>query len=369
MKIYDVAFVGLGASALSTIKLLFENTDYQLIGIDKNFNNNRNNFFGFWLTDWMSRYEDLIEERWVKWNFNLQEIEVAQESIATPYCVIRYQKWKEYCLKNLNNLEIKELNVTSILKNENYFEITLDNKEVIFAKKIYDSRVPDLKKDKLKQHFIGHIIQPAESGLSVPMRLMDFRVNQDQGLHFMYVLPLQNNRILVESTVFSKSALQDHWYEKQIETYVKKILNIHDFKILEKEKGILPMHEIQTKKNTSDYINIGTRGGASKTSSGYAFSFYLKQLTKCLNEQTASFNGYHSLVSRWMDNIFVDFIEHSKNSELVFINLAKNLTGLEFSSFMMGVANFKTKIKIILAMPKIPFIKSMFRVIGINGRT
>jgi hypothetical protein len=36
---------------------------------------------------------------------------------------------------------------------------------------------------------------------------------------------------------------------------------------------------------------------------------------------------------------------------------------------MMGVANFKTKIKIILAMPKIPFIKSMFRVIGINGRT
>ena len=369
MKIYDVAFVGLGASALSTIKLLFENTDYQLIGIDKKFNNNRNNFFGFWLTDWMSKYEDLIDERWVKWNFNLQEIEVAQESIATPYCVIRYQKWKEYCLKNLNNLEIKELNVTSILKNENYFEITLNNKEVIFAKKIYDSRVPDLKKDKLKQHFIGHIIQPTNGSLSVPMRLMDFRVNQDQGLHFMYVLPLQNNRILVESTVFSKSVLQDHWYEEQIETYVKKILNIHDFKILEKEKGILPMHEIQTKKNTSDYINIGTRGGASKTSSGYAFSFYLKQLTKCLNEQTASFNGYHSLVSRWMDNIFVDFIEHSKNSELVFINLAKNLTGLEFSSFMMGVANFKTKIKIILAMPKIPFIRSMFRVIGINGRT
>ena len=57
MKIYDIAFVGMGASALGTYKLKYHNKDSSIIGIDQNFNNSRNNFFAFWLTDWMKDFD------------------------------------------------------------------------------------------------------------------------------------------------------------------------------------------------------------------------------------------------------------------------------------------------------------------------
>ena len=38
MKIYDIAFVGMGASALGTYKLKYQNKDISIIGIDRDFN-------------------------------------------------------------------------------------------------------------------------------------------------------------------------------------------------------------------------------------------------------------------------------------------------------------------------------------------
>jgi hypothetical protein len=40
------------------------------------------------------------------------------------------------------------------------------------------------------------------------------------------------------------------------------------------------------------------------------------------------------------------------------MKMAKKLSGEEFGSFMMGNAKFSTKLKTILAMPKIGFLKS-----------
>ena len=62
MKIYDVAFLGMGASALATAKLKYKGARISLIGIDKNYHSKRNNFFAFWLTDWMKDFEILYKK-------------------------------------------------------------------------------------------------------------------------------------------------------------------------------------------------------------------------------------------------------------------------------------------------------------------
>ena len=64
MKIYDIAFIGMGASSLATIKLKYSKSNLSIIGIDKEFNSSRNNFFAFWLTNWMKPFEDLITQKW-----------------------------------------------------------------------------------------------------------------------------------------------------------------------------------------------------------------------------------------------------------------------------------------------------------------
>ena len=350
MKIYDIAFVGMGASALSTYKLRYHNQDCSIIGIDKNINTPRNNFFAFWMTDWMSPFKNLVKNQWIKWEFYYQQQKVIHESIVSPYCVIRYQDWKKFCLEESDNISFKENNVNKIEKKDDFFEITLDNKEKIYSRKIYDSRSVAMERDGLKQHFIGNIISVKDAHQIKNARLMDFRVTQDQGLHFIYLLPLDDKRLLVESTVFSKFLLDSSWYQNQISTYIKNNLGIEKYEIIDTEQGILPMFEINS-QNKDNYIQIGAKGGATKISSGYAFSFFLKQL---LSEKS----DYHSYWDKWMDKIFVKYLENNNKSDEIFMKMAERLNGEEFGSFMMGNAKFSTKLKTVFAMPKIGFLKS-----------
>lgn len=350
MKIYDIAFVGMGASALGTYKLKYHNQDCSIIGIDKNFNNPRDNFFAFWMTDWMSPFKNLVKNQWIKWEFYYQQQKITHESNISPYCVIRYQDWKKFCLEETHNISFKENNVSKIKKNDDFFEITLDNQEKIYSKKIYDSRSVTMESDGLKQHFIGNIISVKEGHQIKNARLMDFRVTQYQGLHFIYLLPLDDTRLLVESTVFSKSLLDPSWYQNQISIYVENNLGIKKYEIIDTEQGVLPMFEVYS-KNEDNYIQIGAKGGATKISSGYAFSFFLKQLA-------SEKSDYHSYWDKWMDKIFVKYLENNSKSDEIFIKMAKKLSGKEFGSFMMGNATFSTKLKTIFAMPKIGFLKS-----------
>ena len=49
---------------------------------------------------------------------------------------------------------------------------------------------------------------------------MDF-TEENNVLHFMYVLPFSHNKALVESTVFSKEVLPESWYRDKINDYLK----------------------------------------------------------------------------------------------------------------------------------------------------
>ena len=356
MKIYDVAFLGMGASALATAKIKYKGTSISLIGIDKNYNSKRNNFFAFWLTDWMKDFDNLAQKKWFKWNFYFTNNHITHETNDLPYCTIRYQDWKNYCLEGLENLEIKELNVQSISNLEKYYEIKLDNGEKIFARKIYDSRTPKLLNKKLKQHFFGYVIDTKQMVNSDGVTLMDFRVEQKMGLHFMYCLPISENRMLVESTIFSSEIQEDDWYQKQILEYIETKLNLSDYKIVDEEKGVLPMYDINNRSN-ENYINIGSRGGATKISTGYAFSFFLKNLLK------SNIKRHHSFFDKWMDKVFVNYLENNSGTEKIFINMAKSLDGNEFASFMMGISKLKTKLKVVLSMPKIKFINAALHTI------
>ena len=110
------------------------------------------------------------------------------------------------------------------------------------------------------------------------------------------------------------------------------------------------MFQVNSQKE-DNYIQIGAKGGATKISSGYAFSFFLKQLA-------SEKSDYHSYWDKWMDKIFVKYLENNSKSDEIFMKMAKKLSGEEFGSFMMGNATFSTKLKTIFAMPKIGFLKS-----------
>ena len=359
MKIYKAAIIGLGPSGLAVNKIIYGNSPNEIIAFENEDINKRDNFFGFWLSDWMKPFENIIEKKWNKWTIGDENINIIHESFKKPYCVISFQKWKDYCLDTINKIHIKNKKVSTYQPIENYFKIITDDNKEYYAERVYDSRSKKEKKDELIQHFLGiNIVVKDNTFDDKKLTLMHF-TKEKELLHFIYILPFSHNQALVESTVFSKKILSEGWYRERIDSYLKKN-NIN--KIEEKgiEKGIIPMFfaEERTAQNPNIF-NIGIRGGACKPSTGYAFSFLIKQIL-LINKSNNNYVNVHKYLEKKMDKIFIKYLKNHNENGKSFIKLASNLNGYEFQSFMMGESSLLTKLKIIKSMPKLPFIKEMF---------
>ena len=62
-----------------------------------------------------------------------------------------------------------------------------------------------------------------------------------------------------------------------------------------------------------------------------------------------------------MDKIFLNYLKNNNENGNSFINLAKQINGQEFQSFMMGESTMLTKFKVIKSMPKLPFLKTFIK--------
>ena len=135
------------------------------------------------------------------------------------------------------------------------------------------------QKGSLLQHFKGWMISTEEEQFDSRFAtFMDFRMGKPEQNAFVYVLPLTNKKALVEYTVLSSSLLSNEEYNERLTTYTSQFLRIYDFKIEEKEFGVIPMSNFAfAKQSASPVIHVGTAGGQTKGSSGYTFQFIQKQ--------------------------------------------------------------------------------------------
>ncbi|MEO1279940.1 MAG: lycopene cyclase family protein, partial [Planctomycetota bacterium] len=102
--------------------------------------------------------------------------------------------------------------------------------------------------------------------------LMDFSVSQQHGAHFMYVLPFQSDRVLVESTYLTTGISEDIDYESNATAYASDVLGIDPSRVVYRESGVLPMTlRPLGPRSTPRVWSIGTRAGVGRASSGYAF--------------------------------------------------------------------------------------------------
>ena len=148
------------------------------------------------------------------------------------------------------------------------------------ARYAFDSRPPDLAQLKqpqkhryLLQHFVGWEIE-VDTDVFDPtvVEFMDFRGEQQHEARFMYVLPATARKALIEYTLFSETTLPKAEYEAAIRDYLHTTLGLTAYRIVAEEVGAIPMtdHPLPA-RHGAHIINLGTRGGRAKPSTGYAF--------------------------------------------------------------------------------------------------
>lgn len=364
MKEKIINIFGGGCSGFSLIRRSNEikNTIFKFY-LGEN-DNQKDHYWAFWRDESSKDFEDICL-KWSRWKIINNKNEKIFYSNKYPYCIINKKKWINFCKNNVDRSKVTLIkkNVNEI--NSNYY---VDDTK-IEGDYFFDSRNIKSFQNILLQHFYGLTIKtPTKMFDASTVILMDFRCDQSHGLHFIYLIPFSESEALVESTLFSKNIENKKYYLNAIKSYLRDHLNIKSFKVLSEEKGVIPMDYLNVVKDNS--ISIGTRGGATKPSSGYTFIFIQKQIDKIiyqLNNNLKINNIIHNKFSLAMDKIFIKALElNPKIFPDIFYKMHSKLSGDEMALFMNGKPKIKTWLKIIFSSPKSLFLYSMWQCLKRN---
>jgi lycopene beta-cyclase len=219
----------------------------------------------------------------------------------------------------------------------------------------------------LLQHFKGWIIETTSKAFDPNLAtFMDFRFDQSRGATFAYVLPFSETKAMVEYTLFTEIILANHEYEKELKKYIEDFLNIKEYKITEKEFGVIPMTTRSFDFYKNSIYNIGTVGGQTKASSGYTFQFIQKQSDLILRSliDNKPLRRIVSASKRFLfyDKVLLNVLQNKKvTGKEIFSTMFKKNKPEQVLKFLDNESSLTEELKIISTLPTLPFLKAAIR--------
>ena len=232
------------------------------------------------------RFTRAVSKRWTKIAVRSPSGQTVIDTPACPYACVRAEDFFAAADDMLSVPDCTVHRGTAVERIDEHdtgVDLTLRTPEGEVSRRAYalvfDGRPPAAGTDKdrrepmLLQHFGGVELDtsatPADAATAT---LMDFRVSQEHGSHFMYVLPFSQERVLVESTFITPSVGAGIDYEGNALAYARDELGLDTSRVVYRESGVLPMTlRPLGQKPTARVWPIGTRAGIARASSGYAF--------------------------------------------------------------------------------------------------
>lgn len=313
-------------------------------------------------------FEEAVSHRWNTWRLQHQGRVVEGTSEAYPYCHIRSDDFFELALSRLRGHPEVTLRLgegVESLEPSPGGVLIRTTKGTLRAKHVFDSRPPKgliasppEGEITLLQHFLGIEVETEEDAFEPGVvTLMDFDVEADGGVHFMYVLPFSRRHALIEDTFFSSDIYPKARYEANIKAYLKGRLGVHSFKSTYSERGVLPMTTAPMAGGDGPGIyRIGVRGGVGKPSSGYAFlgiqrhSLALaKRLATGMNPSLPPPRGR---LDQLMDRILLSLLDRDPTqAPEVFMTLFDTLPQGTLLRFLSEVGTFGDRLEVARSLP------------------
>ena len=357
----DIAIIGGGSAGITLASKLSE---HGTVVIEPKTPAERDACWALWATsDQQNNLQSAIKGRWNQWRLVDHEQEIIHNSHEYDYISLSSADYLRTCEKTLSdNVELVRATAENISPEGHGGSFSAMGQRYQ-ANYIYDSRPPRTTKEGLKQHFFGLEIR-TKNPLKSPniATLMDFRVDQSRGLHFIYALPYSDREILIESTMISKSLESEDWYRQAIDQWIDQ-QGIEIETIVRQESGIIAMHSNLPIDPT--IARIGAASGAVRQSSGYAFTNIQSQVSQLVEGiEKGKFEVPKPLSSHlnYMDKLFNGvLIAEPRLAVTLMMQTAKSLNPEGFARFMLGQATLVDWTRVILAMPKIPFLKQVLK--------
>ena len=309
----------------------------------------RDHMLGFWKMDGLETAVECSRASWSRWSIITNVGKNVMHSDKHAYHVMHKANYLQTCRDKAEQNGVKFIEQRSM--NAEQSSLT------------FDSRPPHASRNAMLQHFLGQEIEVDKPVFDPSTAvLMDFRVDQSKGMHFIYLLPYSPTEALVESTLFTTNVLQREYYENTIKNYLADHYGASIKNIIHDEQGVIPMGSLSP--HDESIPGIGANAGAIRPASGYTFVFIHQQIQRAIQASNQGkplrFKRPHKAIDVWMDAVLLTVLRNwPQQGPKLFGRMASSLSGDEFVRFMSGQANWRLRLKVIMAMPKLPFIKGV----------
>lgn len=245
---------------------------------------------------------------------------------------------------------------------------SISTAEYVFNSILFEK--PEIRKGEymLLQHFKGWVIETKEPAFDPDKAtFMDFRVSQDEGTTFMYVLPISATSALVEYTLFTPNLLEQEKYVKELQSYLQHHLKIDHYTIEHEEFGIIPMTNHVFPAAEDRVINMGIAGGQAKGSSGYAFQFIQKKTDNIVaNLVKGSYPSTRTSITekkfRFYDAVLLHVLYNKQlNGDEVFASIFNKNPAQRVLKFLDNESNLWDDLQIMNSVPTTIFLKAAIK--------
>lgn len=249
-------------------------------------------FHGTDVTESSSQWiHSIIEYRWPDYDVRAGG---QFRNVAIEYCTVS----SEYFAGQIERLFDDDSDGCRLMLNTDVAQaardrvMLADGRELI-AKCVIDNRGPlaEQRNDAASESFPGgfqkfwgfELRLPIDWPLPCPV-IIDDRVDQADGFRFVYTLPFESRRVLVEDTRFSNDASLDREEcLEQVDAYLRRVtdgaIDLSRCAIVREESGVLPMPYRGFRPDGGvgeEAIAGGYRGGWFHAATGYSFPMALR---------------------------------------------------------------------------------------------
>jgi lycopene beta-cyclase len=284
--IYDYLLVGGGAAGLSLAYQLAQEprlATKRVLLIEPEAKDRNDRTWSFW-ADEPTPFDGLAVGEWRRIAFRSPGFEQVFDLGQYRYRTIRGLDFYQFVHQALAGLPLRFTvlrdKVSALENTADGVRVRTESGQEFRASYAFDSRPPAIEPQPEKyryllQHFVGWEIETDHDVFDpAVVEFMDFRGVQQHEARFMYVLPFGPRRALVEYTLFSAQVLNKSEYEAHLLEYITATLGLAktDYRITAEEIGAIPMTDHPLPASVgARIINLGTRAGRAKPSTGYAF--------------------------------------------------------------------------------------------------
>ena len=371
---YDYIIAGSGCAGLSLLYRLLKTPllqDKSILVIDLDHKKSNDRTWCFWEKS-PGLFESIVHAKWNKLEFLSTDFKKELNLESYTYKMIQGIDFYNFVInyaKKFKNVSFVQETISSI-DNIDKKAVLKTTKNRYTANYIFNSTNlfnPKInEQNSLLQHFKGWVIKTEKPVFNSEIgRLMDFRVSQENGATFMYVLPTSTTEALVEYTLFSPRVLDKEVYTLELKKYIKEELEIDNYTLIHQESGVIPMSLAKFEQNPKlNVINIGTSGGYTKASSGYTFQFIQKNIIEIINNLVEGNNIIHptsfkNKYYQWADRTLLDVLLSNKlTGKDVFTQMFQKVPVERILAFLGNESSFLEDLLIFKSFPVKPFLTS-----------